>query len=59
VSTQVQPEWMSIFALTEAKKRWNNGDLLLVPLLDTSKTIIGLVTVANPIDGLRPDASGG
>jgi GAF domain-containing protein len=56
-SMQLQPEWMSIFALTEAKKRWNNGDLLLVPLLDTSKTIIGLVTVANPIDGLRPDAS--
>jgi GAF domain-containing protein/nitrogen-specific signal transduction histidine kinase/CheY-like chemotaxis protein len=57
ISSQVQPKWMSSFALTEVKQRWNNGDLLLVPLLDTSKATIGLLTVANPIDGLRPDTA--
>ena len=39
------------------KSHWQSGDLLLVPLTDTAKNVIGLLTVANPVDGQRPDAN--
>lgn len=42
---------------TKAKTEWQVGDLLFVPLIDTDGTVIGLMTVQNPADDQRPNAS--
>ena len=39
------------------KDYWQTGDLLFVPLFDTSAAIVGLLTVENPANGERPDAA--
>jgi GAF domain-containing protein len=36
---------------------WQTGDVLFVPLRDTDENIIGLLTVEESDDGLRPDAA--
>lgn len=36
---------------------WQTGDLLLVPITDTNKNTIGLLTVQNPVSDQRPDAT--
>ena len=34
---------------------WQTGDIILIPLKDTDENIIGLLTIANPDTGLRPN----
>lgn len=46
---------LSLAARGPHKEMWQSGDLLLVPLTDTDGKIIGILTVANPVDDVRPD----
>jgi len=48
-------ELFSLIGHAPAKEMWQTGDLLLAPLMDTDGKIIGMLTVANPIDDVRPD----
>jgi GAF domain-containing protein len=36
-------------------RAWRRGDLLAVPMLGAGREVLGLITLANPADGLRPD----
>ncbi|MEM7330514.1 MAG: GAF domain-containing protein [Chloroflexota bacterium] len=36
---------------------WQNSDLFCIPLLDTQQNKIGLINLAKPLSGLRPDYS--
>jgi PAS domain S-box-containing protein len=41
----------------EELRAWQEGDLLLVPLMGPGGNILGLMTLDRPQDGLRPDRS--
>lgn len=42
-------------AAPASARMWNAEDLLLVPMLDSRREIIGYISVDNPLDGRRPN----
>jgi GAF domain-containing protein/DNA-binding response OmpR family regulator len=52
---QAQFDTNILFGISPKRDLWQSGDLLLTPLISAAGEIIGLLTVDNPINDLRPD----